>query len=100
MRTPDLLFCGQLISLGCFGLAACRYRDWRSLHCALGVLLDPRPVEGPVKKDDREIMEILEAFDLTGCVHSAAQLVGGDPKTVRRWGDSRDRGGPAAGPGG
>jgi hypothetical protein len=27
------------------------------------VLLDPRPVEGSVKKDDREIMEILEAFD-------------------------------------
>ena len=25
---------------------------------ALGVLLDPRPVEGPVKKDDREIMNI------------------------------------------
>ncbi len=41
-----------------------------------GVLLDPRPVEGPVKKDAREIMEILEAFDLTGCAHSAAQLAG------------------------
>ena len=36
-------------------------------------------------KSDREIMEILEAFDLTGCAHSAAQLAGCDPKTVRRY---------------
>jgi hypothetical protein len=28
-------------------------------------------------------MEILEAFDATGCAHSAAQLVGCDPKTIR-----------------
>ena len=35
-----------------------------------------------MKKDDREIMEILEAYDVTGCAHSAAQLVGMDPKTV------------------
>jgi len=27
-----------------------------------------------VKKSDREIMEILEAFDVTGCAHSAAAL--------------------------
>jgi transposase len=33
-------------------------------------------------KSDREIMEILEAFDLTRCAWSAAQLVGCDPKTV------------------
>ncbi|MGH3791633.1 MAG: IS21 family transposase, partial [Pseudonocardiaceae bacterium] len=45
-----------------------------------------------MKKDGREIMEILEAFDLTGCAHSAAQLVGCDPKTVRHWVDLRDRG--------
>jgi len=51
-----------------------------------------------VKKDDREIMNILEAFDLTGCAHSAARLVGCDPKTVRRWVDRRDRGLPVAGP--
>jgi transposase len=50
-----------------------------------------------VKKDDREIMNILEAFDLTGCAHSAARLVGCDPKTVRRWVDRRDRGLPVAG---
>lgn len=47
-----------------------------------------------MKKDDREIMEILEAFDLTGCAHSAAQLAGCDPKTVRHWVDLRDRGLP------
>jgi transposase len=45
-----------------------------------------------VKKDDREIMEILEAYDLTGCAHSAAQLVGVDAKTVRRYVAARDSG--------
>ncbi len=38
-----------------------------------------------MKKCDREIMEILEAFDATGCAHSAAQIVRVDPKTVRRY---------------
>jgi hypothetical protein len=45
------------------------------------------PTEGPggtVKKSDREIMEILEAFDATGVAHSAAPLCKADPKTVRR----------------
>ena len=45
-----------------------------------------------MKKDDREIMEILEAFDVTGCAHSAAQLAGVDPKTVRRYVAARDSG--------
>ena len=54
---------------------------------------------GAVKKDDREIMNILEAFDLTGCAHSAARLTGCDPKTVRRWVRARDRGLPVGGPG-
>ncbi|HUP86914.1 MAG TPA: IS21 family transposase [Acidimicrobiales bacterium] len=36
-------------------------------------------------KHDREIMEILEAFDLTKCAHSAAALCGADPKTVGRY---------------
>lgn len=36
-----------------------------------------------MKKSDREIMEILEAFDATGCAHSVAVLAGVDPKTVR-----------------
>ena len=38
-----------------------------------------------MKKCDREIMEILEAFDATECVYSAAELAGVDPKTVRRY---------------
>ena len=45
-------------------------------------------------KSDREIMEILEAFDATGCAHSAAQLVGVDPKTVRRHVAAREAGLP------
>jgi transposase len=47
-----------------------------------------------VKKSDREIMEILEAFDVTGCAHSAAGLAGVDPKTVRRYIAKRDAGRP------
>jgi transposase len=45
-----------------------------------------------VSKSDREIMEILEAFDLTGCAWSAAELVGCDPKTVARYVAKRDAG--------
>jgi len=37
-------------------------------------------------------MEILEAFDLTRCPHSAADLAGCDPKTVTRYVTSRDEG--------
>ena len=37
-----------------------------------------------MKKNGVETMEILEAFDKTGCAHSAAALAGCDPKTVRR----------------
>jgi len=51
-----------------------------------------------VKKSDREIMEILEAFDATGVAHSAAPLCKADPKTVRRYALARDLGRPAAGP--
>ena len=39
-----------------------------------------------------EIMEILEAFDLTRCASSAAHLAGCDPKTVRHFVDLRDAG--------
>ena len=39
-------------------------------------------------------MEILEAFDATGCAHSAAPLAGVDPKTVRRYVAKRDAGEP------
>ena len=56
--------------------------------------------EGPLmKKCDREIMEILEAFDATGCAHSAAALAGVDPKTVRRYVEARDAGRPVDAPG-
>jgi hypothetical protein len=51
-----------------------------------------------MKKSDREIMEILEAFDVTGCAHSAAALAGVDPKTVRRYVDARDAGRPVDAP--
>ena len=43
-------------------------------------------------KPDREIMEILAAFDLTRCAWSAARLVGCDPKTVQRYVERRDAG--------
>jgi len=47
---------------------------------------------GTVTKSGREIMEILEAYDLTGCAHSAAQLAGTDRKTVARYVALRDPG--------
>jgi hypothetical protein len=47
-----------------------------------------------LKKSDREIMEILEAFDATGSAHSAAGLAGVDPKTVRRYVARREAGVP------
>lgn len=46
-----------------------------------------------VTKSDREIMEILEAYDLTGCAHSAGRLAGCDPKTVARYVNLRETGG-------
>ena len=51
-----------------------------------------------MKKSDREIMEILEAFDATGVAHSAAPLCGADPKTVRRYAQARDLGRPVMAP--
>lgn len=47
-----------------------------------------------MKKSDREIMEILEAYDATGCANSAAELAGVDPKTVRRYVAKREAGKP------
>ncbi|BAH48431.1 putative transposase [Rhodococcus opacus B4] len=38
-----------------------------------------------MKRSDRDIMEILEAYDTTGTAHSAASLAGVDPKTVRHY---------------
>jgi len=51
-----------------------------------------------MKKSDREIMEILEAFDATGCAHSAAPLAGVDPKTMRRYVEAREAGLPVDAP--
>ena len=50
-----------------------------------------RPGE-TVTKSGREIMEILEAYDLTRCAHSAAHLAGTDRKTVARYVALRDAG--------
>ncbi len=43
-------------------------------------------------KSAREIMEILESFDLTRCHWSAGHLAGCDPKTVARYVARRDAG--------
>jgi transposase len=43
-------------------------------------------------KSGREIMDILEAYDLTRCAHSAAVLAGCDAKTVAHWVAVRDSG--------
>ncbi|MER5368605.1 hypothetical protein [Streptomyces sp. NPDC002722] len=43
-------------------------------------------------KSDTEIMEILEAYDPTGTVWSAATLTGHDPKTVKRYVEARNGG--------
>jgi len=51
-----------------------------------------------MKKSDRDIMEILEAYDATGSAHSAAQLAGVDPKTVCRYVTARDAGMSVTGP--
>jgi hypothetical protein len=51
-----------------------------------------------VKKSDREIVEILEAFDAMGVAHSAAPLCDADPKTVRRYVQARDLGRPVTEP--
>ena len=43
-------------------------------------------------KKNEEIMEILEAFDLTRSARSAAELAGTDHKTVQRYVGLRDAG--------
>src|SRR3954465_12151624 len=40
-------------------------------------------------KTPEEVMEILEAFDATGSLRAAAELVGGDHKTGGHWGGAR-----------
>ena len=49
-------------------------------------------------KSDKEIVEILEAFDLTRSYRDAAELAGCDPKTVAHWVERRDSGGLVARP--
>src|SRR3954453_7789508 len=51
-------------------------------------------------KSREEIMEILEAFDLTNGFRAAAELAGCSPNTVKLWVDRRDAGGlpPSSGP--
>jgi transposase len=44
-------------------------------------------------KKAEEVMEILEAFDLTGSLRGAAALVGCDHKTVAHWVEARDAAG-------
>ena len=44
-------------------------------------------------KSSEEVMEILEAFDLTGTLRGAAQLVGCDHKTVAQWVRAREAAG-------
>ena len=57
------------------------------------IRLTHRCPEGPMAKSGREIMEIFEAFDLTGTAWSAAQLTGCDAKTVARYVAVREAGG-------
>jgi transposase len=44
-------------------------------------------------KSSEEVMEILEAFDLTGSLRAAAELVGCDHKTVAHWVRAREQAG-------
>lgn len=59
------------------------------------VLADRR---AEMKKSDRGIMEILEAFDATGCAHSVVASAGVVPKTVRRYVAPRYAGRPVDAP--
>ena len=49
-------------------------------------------------KSDGDVVEILEAFDLTGSLRDAAELAGCSPNTVRRYVRLRSRGRPLAEP--
>jgi hypothetical protein len=49
--------------------------------------------EEPGLKSSEEVMEILEAFDLTGTLRDAAELAGCDHKTVAHWVRARDEAG-------
>src|SRR5512140_2327309 len=73
---------------------ACRDAGGSSVVDGFEVIrLTHRCPEGPMTKSGREIVEIFEAFDLTGTAWSAAQLAGCDAKTVARNVAVREAGG-------
>jgi transposase len=55
--------------------------------------LSSRHVEEAGLKTAEEVMEILEAFDLTGTLRGAAELAGCDHKTVAHWVRAREEAG-------
>src|SRR5687767_7805827 len=55
--------------------------------------LSLRRVEEAGLKKAEEVMEILEAFDLTGSMRAAAELAGCDHKTVAHWVRAREEAG-------
>ena len=55
--------------------------------------MSSRRVEEAGLKTAEEVMEILEAFDVTGTLRGAAELVGCDHKTVARWVRAREEAG-------
>ena len=59
-----------------------------------GVLSVPKhpATEEKHVKSDEEIMEILEAFDLTRSFRDAGELAGCSPNTVAHWVTARDTG--------
>jgi hypothetical protein len=58
-------------------------------------VLTPQTRGGDLLKSAEEIMQILEAFDLTGSLRDAAELAGCDHHTVARYVAARDGGGLA-----
>jgi hypothetical protein len=64
---------------------------WVPLLGVLSVLKHPVPEEGHMKSDE-EIMEILEAFDLTRSYRDAAELAGCSPSTVAHYVEAREQG--------
>jgi hypothetical protein len=64
---------------------------WAPLLGVLSVLKAPSPEEGHMKSDE-EIMEILEAFDLTQSYRDAAELAACSPNTVAHHVEARDKG--------
>jgi DNA replication protein DnaC len=76
-RTPEILVGGQVISRR-------GYVKWISRLVGCWLLTTAADLTGEtVTKSDREIMEILESYDLTRCAYSAARLAGCDAATRR-----------------